>query len=68
MQLTKVRSLGQEDPLEKEMATNSSILAWDRRLSMGQSMHTTQICLLSCLICRCCCYVVHGAGMSIPFL
>ena len=32
---TWVRSLGQEDPLEKEMATHSSILAWriplDRR-------------------------------------
>ena len=25
---TQVRSLGQEDPLEKEVATNSSILAW----------------------------------------
>ena len=25
---TCVRSLGQEDPLEKEMATHSSILAW----------------------------------------
>ena len=25
---TQVRSLGQEDPLEKGMATNSSILAW----------------------------------------
>ena len=25
---TQVRSLGQEDPLEKEMATHSSILAW----------------------------------------
>ena len=24
----RVRSLGQEDPLEKEMATNSNILAW----------------------------------------
>ena len=24
-----VRSLGQEDPLQKEMATHSSILAWD---------------------------------------
>ena len=24
-----IRSLGQEDPLEKEMATHSSILAWD---------------------------------------
>ena len=25
---TQVRSLGQKDPLEKEMATHSSILAW----------------------------------------
>ena len=25
---THVRSLGQEDPLEKEMATDSSSLAW----------------------------------------
>ena len=28
MQETRVRSLGQEDPLEKEMAIHSSILAW----------------------------------------
>ena len=28
MQETWVRSLGPEDPLEKEMATHSSILAW----------------------------------------
>ena len=28
MQETCVRSLGQEDPLEKGMATHSSILAW----------------------------------------
>ena len=28
IQATWVRSLGQEDPLEKEMATHSSILAW----------------------------------------
>ena len=28
MQETRVLSLGQEDPLEKEMATHSSILAW----------------------------------------
>ena len=25
---TRVRSLGQKDPLEKEMATHSSVLAW----------------------------------------
>ena len=28
VQETQVRSLGQEDPLEKEMVTHSSILAW----------------------------------------
>ena len=28
MQETRVQSTGQEDPLEKEMATHSSILAW----------------------------------------
>ena len=29
MQETRVRSLVGEDPLEKEMATHSSILAWE---------------------------------------
>ena len=28
MQETQVQSLGQEDPLEEEMTTHSSILAW----------------------------------------
>ena len=28
MQETQVQSLGQEEPLKKEMATHSSILAW----------------------------------------
>ena len=28
MQETQVRSLGQEDPLQKAMATHSSILTW----------------------------------------
>ena len=28
MRETRVRSLGQEDPLEKEMATHSSTIAW----------------------------------------
>ena len=28
MQETQIQSLGQEDPLEKGMATHSSILAW----------------------------------------
>ena len=43
IQDTEVLSLGQEDPLEKEMVTHSSILAWrilwteepGRLLSMG---------------------------------
>ena len=29
MQETQVGSLGQEDPLEKEMASHSSILTWE---------------------------------------
>ena len=29
MQETLVQSLGQEDPLEEEMATHSSMLAWE---------------------------------------
>ena len=29
MQETQVSSLGQEDPLEKGMATHSSVLAWE---------------------------------------
>ena len=43
VQETQVRSLGREEPLEKKMATHSSILAWkipwsegaDRLQSMG---------------------------------
>ena len=29
MQVTQVQSLGQEDPLEKGLATHSSVLAWE---------------------------------------
>ena len=29
MQETRVQSLGQEDPLKEEMATHSSVLAWE---------------------------------------
>ena len=29
MQVMQVQSLGWEDPLEKEMATHSTILAWE---------------------------------------
>ena len=56
MQKTHVRSLGREDPLEKGMATHSSILAWriprDRRagyspwgreeLDMTEPLNTAQ--------------------------
>ena len=50
MQETRVRFLGQEDPLEKEMTIHSSILAWEipwteepgRLQSMGsQELDTT---------------------------
>ena len=34
-QETWVQSLGQEDPLEKEMATHSSILAWENPMDRG---------------------------------
>ena len=51
MQETQVRSLGREDPLEKEMATHSSILAWripwteepSRSQSMGSQKSQTQL-------------------------
>ena len=33
-----VGSLGQEDPLEKEMATHSSILAWEIEAPMQRSL------------------------------
>ena len=36
VQETQVRSLGQEDPLEKGMATHSIILAW--RISWTRSL------------------------------
>ena len=35
MQETLVQSLGQEDPLEKGMATHSSILAWRSLMDRG---------------------------------
>ena len=35
MQETQVRSLGGEDTLEKEMATDSSILAWKTLVDRG---------------------------------
>ena len=37
MQETQVQSLGQEDPLEKEMITPSSILVWEILWTEGPS-------------------------------
>ena len=45
MQETQVQSLGQEDPLQKEMATHSSILAWEtpwQRSLAGYNLVTKQ--------------------------
>ena len=51
MQEMQVPSLGQEDPLEKDMATHSSILPWEipwteepgRLQSMGSQKSQTQL-------------------------
>ena len=40
-QETWVRSLGQEDPLEKGMATHSSILAWAQGCTCSQGLVMT---------------------------
>ena len=42
MQETQVQSLGQEDPLEKEIATHSSILAWKNPMNRGAWWATVQ--------------------------
>ena len=44
MQETKVLSLGQEDPVEEEMATHSNILAW--KIPAGlKSMGSQKSCI-----------------------
>ena len=53
MQETRVQSLAQEDLLEKEMATHSSILAWKipwveepgRLQSMGSGLENSMNCI-----------------------
>ena len=42
MQETWVQSLGQEDPLEKKMATHFSILAWENPMYRGAWWATVQ--------------------------
>ena len=39
MQKMQVRSLGQEDTLAKEMATHSSILAWENPMYWRAAVH-----------------------------
>ena len=50
MQEVRVRSLGREDPLEKEVATPSSILAWEipRTEEPGglQSTGSHRVCMI----------------------
>ena len=47
VKVTRLRSLGQEDPLEKGMATHSSILAWkdhmDRRAWQAAGRGVTKV-------------------------
>ena len=51
----QVQSLGQEDPLEEEMETHSSILAWEipwtvgpgRLQSMGVTKRRTQLSVIT---------------------
>ena len=49
MQQTQVRSLGQEDPLEKGMATHSSVLA--RRIPWTEEPVCNQISVDVCDFC-----------------
>ena len=45
MQETWVRSLGWEDPMEKGMATHSSILAW--RIPQGLVWKSSLMCIIN---------------------
>ena len=47
LQETQVRSLGQEDPLEKGMATQSSILAWRIPMNRGTQQATVHAVIKS---------------------
>ena len=57
-QETWIRSLGQEDPLEEEMATHSNILTWEtawteepgRLPSMGSQKSQTQLSDWACTV------------------
>ena len=62
MQETWVRSLGQEDLLEEEMATHSSIFAWEipwtEELSMGsKELDTTEHVCMDAFDNLCACFL-----------
>ena len=72
MQEVPVQSLGQKDPLEKKMATQSSILAWEvswteetvrlqsmRSQGIGHDLATKP--LLPFIVCVCTCSVVSSS-------
>ena len=68
MQETRVQSLGQEDPLEKEMATHSSTLAWNipwieehGRLQSMRSQSWTQLSNFTSLQPLTVAFVMHKA-------
>ena len=60
MQETRVQFLNQEDPLEKEIATHSSVLAWENPMDRGALQATvhgiaksrTQLSDFTFLICK----------------
>ena len=60
MQETWVQSLDWEDPLEKEMATHSSILAWEIPWSEepGRLQSMGQFLVLHVLSCFCLCFQI----------
>ena len=57
MQETAVRSLGGEDPLEEEMATNSGILAWEFNACLMPSLlmdTVSKFCMVGINLIHCC--------------
>ena len=50
VQKTQVRSLGQEDPVEEEMAIHCSILAWENPTVRGHNWLTEHRC--AAVICQ----------------
>ena len=70
MKETQALSLSQEDPLEEEMATHSSILAWKIRWTVEadglQSMGLQRVLLrpFSCMLPGTLCKSISRSGVS----